>query len=69
MEALTLLLRGGSVRFAAYVVGLRLAARAGLRASAGGELIVMGINWLNTPKWYRIDVASGNTFGNAWGGN
>ncbi len=57
VEALTLLLTR-SVRFVAYVIGSRLAGRlapAGVMRVA--EVIVLGLQWLNTPTIYRAGIA------------
>jgi hypothetical protein len=55
IEALTLLLMR-SVRFLAFILGLRLAEKLGRalnRAFKAWEIIAMGIQWLNTPPTHR----------------
>ena len=56
IEALTLLLMR-SVRFLAFILGLRLAEKLGRalnRVFRVWEIIAMGIQWLNTPLMHRV---------------
>jgi len=56
IEALTLLLTR-SVRFLAFILGLRLAEKLGRalnRVFKVWEIIAMGIQWLNTPPTHRV---------------
>ena len=56
IEALTLLLMR-SVRFLAFILGLRLAEKLGRalnRVFRVWEIIAMGIQWLNTPPTHRV---------------
>ena len=56
IEALTLLLTR-SVRFLAFILGLRLAEKLGRtlnRVFKVWEIIAMGIQWLNTPLMHRV---------------
>jgi len=56
IEALTLLLMR-SVRFLAFILGLRLAEKLGRalnRVFKVWEIIAMGIQWLNTPLMHRV---------------
>ena len=56
IEALTLLLMR-SVRFLAFILGLRLAEKLGRalnRVFKVWEIIAIGIQWLNTPLMHRV---------------
>ncbi|ABW02257.1 hypothetical protein [Caldivirga maquilingensis] len=57
VDALTIILTG-SIRFMAYVVGLRLMSRLSHMPHAlkSWELIILGIQWLNTPLIYRAPL-------------
>ena len=56
LEVLTLML-SRRLTLVAYLIGLRLLGR--VRQLVGGirAVVALGIMWINTPNWYRPDIA------------